>query len=252
MEAMYAQIAAEVMAPTFWSALLAIIMIDLVLGGDNAIVIGLAARNVPKHLQRKVILWGTFGAVIVRVVLTTMVVWLLKIPVFMLIGGAVLVWIAYKLVAQGSGEEGGGHNITAAASMRGAIQTIVIADAAMGIDNVLAVGGAAHGSVVLVVLGLAISIPIIVWGSTVILKLVDRFPIIIEIGASVLAWTAASMITKEPLLKEFFAANTVVKVAVYVIVFAIVLFPWIMRTLRPKVANDSESEPVSRSISGPD
>lgn len=251
MEAIYASIVAEVMAPTFWSALLAIIMIDLVLGGDNAIVIGLAARNVPKHLQKKVILWGTFGAVIVRVVLTTMVVWLLKIPVFMLVGGSVLVWIAYKLVAQGD-EQGGGHSITAAASMRGAIQTIVIADAAMGIDNVLAVGGAAHGSIVLVVLGLAISIPIIVWGSTVILKLVDRFPIIIEIGASVLAWTAASMITKEPLLKAFFAANTVATIAVYVIVFAIVLFPWIMRTLRPKAANDSESEPVSRSISGPD
>ena len=242
MEALLAPILGELTTPTFWSALLAIVMIDLVLGGDNAIVIGLAARNVPKHLQNRVIMWGMFGAIIVRVVLTSAVVWLLKIPVFMLAGGLVLVWIAYKLVAEGDGGENeGGPNIAAKVSVRGAVQTIIIADMAMGIDNVLAVGGAAQGSVILVGLGLAISIPIIVWGSTVVLKLVDRFPIIIEIGASVLAWTAASMISSEPLIKDYVAANPVIKIALFVLCFVVVLFPWLRRTLTKKPVEVTES-----------
>ena len=177
----------EFLSPAWWSALMAIILIDLVLAGDNAIVIALAARNLPKHLQRKAIIWGTVGAIGVRTVMTLIVVWLLKIPGLMLVGGLGLLWIAYKLIAdQGGGEDEHGP---AASTFWGAMKTIVIADALMGIDNVLGVAGAAHGAMDLVVIGLLISVPIVVFGSTMVLKLVDRFPIIIYLGAAVLAGT---------------------------------------------------------------
>jgi len=188
----------------FLSALLAIVVIDLVLAGDNAIVIALAARNLPPQMQKKAIVWGTIGAVVVRSAMTIGVVWLLKIPGLMLVGGVALVWIAYKLLAdEGDGEEHG----TAATTLFGAMKTIIIADAVMGIDNVLAVAGAAHGSFLLVVLGLLISIPIVVWGSSLVLKLMARFPSVIYVGAGVLALTAGKMIVREPLVKAFFAAN---------------------------------------------
>ncbi|WP_059170698.1 TerC family protein [Bacillus sp. FJAT-27445] len=190
----------EFFSMEFLSALMAIVMIDLVLAGDNAIVIGLAARNLPKNQQTKVILWGTAGAIIIRSLATLIVVWLLKIPGLLLIGGVLLVWIAVKLLVDEKG-----HDVKAGDSFWAAIRTIIIADALMGLDNVLAVAGAAHGNFVLVVLGLLISIPIVVWGSTLILKWVDRFPIIITIGAAVLAWTASKMIVSEPFLNEFFA-----------------------------------------------
>ena len=143
----------ELFSLAWFQALLAIIAIDLVLAGDNAIVIGLAARNLPPHLQKKAIFWGAVGAVLVRAVLTMGVVWLLKIPGFLLAGGVALIWIAYQLVA----DEGGDHdNIQGGTTFRQAIQTIVVADAIMGVDNVLAVAGAAHGSFVLVVIGLLV------------------------------------------------------------------------------------------------
>ena len=189
------------MSTAWWSALLAIILIDLVLAGDNAIVIALAARNLPKHLQRKAIIWGTVGAIAVRSLMTLVVVWLLKIPGLMLVGGLGLLWIAYRLLVDTGGHEehGAGAN-----TFWGAMKTIIIADALMGVDNVLGVAGAAHGSMDLVVLGLLISVPIVVFGSTMVLKLVDRFPVIIQLGAAVLAFTAAKMITGEPLLDGVF------------------------------------------------
>ena len=191
----------ELFSLAWFQALLAIIAIDLVLAGDNAIVIGLAARNLPPHLQKKAIFWGAVGAVLVRAVLTMGVVWLLKIPGFLLAGGVALIWIAYQLVA----DEGGDHdNIQGGTTFRQAIQTIVVADAIRGVDNVLAVAGAAHGSFVLVVIGLLVSIPIVMWGSTLILKWVERFPQIIVAGAGILGWTAAKMIMSEPLIKQFF------------------------------------------------
>jgi YjbE family integral membrane protein len=187
----------ELFSTPWWSALLAIILIDLVLAGDNAIVIALAARNLPPHLQKKAIAWGTVGAIAVRSVMTVGVVWLLKIPGLMLVGGLGLLWIAYKLLADQGGKE---HDGPVASTFWGAMKTIVIADALMGVDNVLGVAGAAQGSFDLVVIGLLISIPIVVFGSTMVLKLVERFPIIINIGAAVLAFTAAKMIVSEPLL----------------------------------------------------
>lgn len=196
----------ELFSPEFFAALLSIIVIDLVLAGDNAIVIGMAARNLPKHLQKKVILWGTAGAIIIRAAATLVVVWLLKIPFLLLIGGLLLVWIAYKLLVEEKK-----HDVTPAQNLFGAIRTIVIADIVMGLDNVLAIAGASHGSFTLVVLGLLISVPIIVWGSTIILKFIERFPIIIYIGAAVLAFTAAKMIVKEPILSAFFVDNPVLR-----------------------------------------
>ncbi|BDT77588.1 hypothetical protein PKF023_13910 [Polynucleobacter yangtzensis] len=190
----------ELFSPEFFSALLAIVVIDLVLAGDNAIVIAMAARNLPAHLQKKAIVWGAVGAIAVRSAMTLVVVYLLKIPGLMLIGGLLLVWIAYKLLTPAKDEDGGHNN--ASTSFWGAMKTIVIADAVMGLDNVLAVAGASHGSYILVVLGLLISIPIVIWGSTQILKLVERYPSITYIGAGVLAWTAAKMMISEPMVKE--------------------------------------------------
>ncbi len=185
----------------WWSALLAIILIDLVLAGDNAIVIALAARSLPPHLQKKAIMWGTVGAIAVRSAMTVAVVWLLQIPGLMLIGGLGLLWIAYKLLADKSEDE---HTGPVASTFWGAMKTIVIADALMGIDNVLGVAGAAQGSFALVVIGLLVSIPIVVFGSTLVLKLVERFPIIIKLGAAVLAFTAAKMIVSEQLLDSVY------------------------------------------------
>lgn len=190
----------ELFSPEFFSALVAIIIIDLVLAGDNAIVIALAARSLPPELRKKAVIWGTVGAIAVRTAMTLIVVWLLKIPGLMLIGGALLVWIAYKLLADNNN---GGHEVSAANGFWGAMKTIVIADAVMGLDNVLAVAGAAHGSFALVVIGLLISIPIVIWGSQLILKYVERFPVIVYIGGFVLAWTAAKMMISEPLVKAY-------------------------------------------------
>lgn len=193
----------EFFSAEFFSALVAIIIIDLVLAGDNAIVIALAARNLPRHLRTKAIVWGTFGAIAVRTVMTMVVVWLLKIPGLLLVGGLLLVWIAYKLIIDN--ENGDNHELDAASNFWGAMKTIVVADALMGLDNVLAVAGAANGSFLLVVLGLLISIPIVIGGSQIILKFVERYPVIVYIGAGVLAWTSVKMMTSEPMVKEMLA-----------------------------------------------
>jgi len=191
----------ELFSAPWWSALLAIVLIDLVLAGDNAIVIALAARNLPSHLQKKAIVWGTVGAIAVRSVMTVGVVWLLKIPGLMLVGGLGLLWIAFRLLADTSDDE---HSGPVATTFWGAMKVIIVADALMGVDNVLGVAGAAHGSMALVVIGLLVSVPIVVFGSSVVLKLVERFQIIIKLGAGVLAYTAAKMIVGEPLLDPLF------------------------------------------------
>jgi YjbE family integral membrane protein len=209
------------LTPEFWSALAAIIVIDLVLAGDNAIVIALAARNLPKTLQRRAIIWGTVGAVAVRASLTIVVVWLLGIPGLMLAGGILLAWIAYRLLT--GDENGREHDVAAATSFWAAMRTIVVADAVMGLDNVLAVAGAAHGSALLVVLGLLISIPIVVWGSTLILRWIERFPALLYIGGAVLAWTAAKMITDEPLYQEWMEGRPGIRSAIYLVTIGGVL-----------------------------
>jgi len=191
----------DIMSPEFWTALVTIIFIDLVLAGDNAIVIGMAARKLSPEQQKKAIFWGTFGAVAIRIVATILVVELLKIPGLQLVGGLLLIWIAYKLLVSDEGHK----DIKAKDSLWAAVQTIVIADAAMGLDNVIAVAGAANHNTALVIIGLLISVPIVVWGSTLFIKLVNKFPPIVYIGSGVLAYTAGKMITHEPFIHDWFA-----------------------------------------------
>ena len=220
----------EFLSAPWWSALLAIILIDLVLAGDNAIVIALAARNLPDALKRRAIVWGTVGAIVVRAAMTVGVVWLLKIPGLMLVGGLGLVWIAYKLLADPGGNDEHGP---AATTFWGAMRTIVVADALMGIDNVLGVAGAAHGAIDLVIIGLLVSVPIVVFGSSVVLRLVERFPLVIHAGAAVLAFTAAKMIVSEPLLADVFD-EAVLRWATYAAAIAGVLAAgaWASRNMR--------------------
>lgn len=197
-----------------------IIFIDLVLAGDNAIVIALAARNLPQHQQKKAIIWGTVGAIAIRAVATILVVQLLDIPGLLLIGGLVLIWIAYKLLVQEEEHD----NIKPGSNLFSAVRTIIIADAAMGLDNVIAVAGASGGHELLVILGLLISIPIVVWGSTIFIKWINRFPWIIYIGSGVLAWTAAKMITGEQFYIEAFMKDyPIVKYAVILLIIVGVL-----------------------------
>ncbi len=192
------------MTPTdFLSGLSTIVLLDLVLAGDNAIVIALAARKLPASLQKKAVFWGSFGAVAVRIALTAVVVWLLELPGLMLAGGLLLLPIAWKLLKQDEAP----HDVATADSFWAALRTIIVADALMGLDNVLAIAGASRGNLLLVVLGLAISVPLVVWGSTLILKLIGRFPVIVYFGAGAIAWTAARMIAHDHLLHDLFAAR---------------------------------------------
>ena len=227
------------METEFWTALLAIIMIDLVLAGDNAILIGLAARKLPKEQQKKVILWGAIGAIVIRVIATLLVVYLLKIPGLHLIGGILLIWIAYKLLVE---EEE--HEVTAADSLWGAVKTIIIADALMGLDNVLAVAGASHGNMWLVTIGLLVSIPVVMWGSTLILKLIERYPVIVMIGAGILAWTASKMVVGEPFMSGYFA-NPFVKYGFEIVVVAAVLLAGASK--QRKMAKEKQDMPLDKS-----
>jgi YjbE family integral membrane protein len=204
----------------FLAALASIVVIDLVLAGDNAIVIAMAARSLPARLQKQAIIGGTFGAIVVRSLMTLSVVWLLKVPGLLLAGGAALIWIAYHLLAD---EEDAGAHRPAATSLWTAIRTIVVADAVMGLDNVLGVAGASHGSPLLVVLGLVISIPLVASGSGLVLRLIERFPAIAYLGAAVLAYTAARMVVAEPLSKAFFADHPVIGSLVYALIFGTVV-----------------------------
>ncbi len=189
----------------FWSGLGSIVLIDLVLAGDNAIVIALAARSLPKHHQFRAIFWGTLGAIAVRVAMVAGILWLLQLPGLMLVGGVVLIPIAWRLLHQNGGPDPRlRHRVTGFWS---AIGTIMLADALMGLDNVLAIAGASDGHLGLVALGLLISVPLVVWGSTLLLKVIDRHPVIIYVGAAAIAWTAARMLTGDDLAKAWFDAH---------------------------------------------
>ncbi len=190
--------------PDFISGLLAIILLDLVLAGDNAIVIAMAASRLPKEFQLKAVFWGTFGAIAVRFGLTAVVVYLLKLPGLLLLGGLLLLPIAWNLLRHRSSDD---PKIRAAHTFWQALRTIIIADALMGMDNVLAIAGASKGHLGLVIIGLLITVPLIVWGSTLILKLIDRFPVIIYIGAGAIAWTSARMISSDRLVDAWFDSN---------------------------------------------
>jgi len=208
----------------FFAALFAIIVINVVLSGDNAIVIALAARKLPKPLRSRAIIGGTAAAIALRVAATLFVVWLLGLPGLHLAGGIMLMWIAYQLVA--SDESSGAYaepSTQATSGIWSAIRTIIVADAVMSLDNMLGVAGAAEGNFVLVVLGLLISIPIMVLGSNVILRLVDRYSFVIYLGAAVLAWTAAKMLIDEPWLEDVVTTGGWVPWAIQALVVAGVL-----------------------------
>lgn len=220
----------------FLSGLLAIILLDLVLAGDNAIVIAMAASRLPAALQKKAVFWGTFGAVAARFALTAVVVYLLKVPGLMLIGGLLLLPIAWKLLRHDAGAD---HAISVRDTFWSALRTIIVADALMGMDNVLAIAGASSGRLGLVILGLLISIPLVVWGSTLILKLIGRFPIIMYVGAGAIAFTAGRMITHDHWLGSWLDLASWVKYSVdAVLVVGICGGGWVMqrrRSSRPPV-----------------
>ncbi|MDA8229188.1 MAG: TerC family protein [Desulfitobacterium hafniense] len=175
----------------FFAALLSIIVVNIVLSGDNAVVIALASRKLPEHQQKKAIFWGSFAAIGLRIILTTAAVVLLKLPYVQVIGGILLLPIAVKLLISEEGESG----LKEADSLREAIQTIVVADLLMSLDNVLAVAGVAKGNVTLLIIGLAISIPLIIFGSQLIMFLMQKFKFIVYLGAGLLGYTAGEMIT---------------------------------------------------------
>jgi YjbE family integral membrane protein len=180
--------------PEFWARVLGIIVIDLTLAGDNALVIALAVRTLPKRQQFWGRIWGTAGAVGLRLLFITIATILLKIPFLQLVGGLLLLWIALKLVRQQTGAEG---HVRQGSSLRESVWIIIVADAVMSLDNVLAVAAAAHGDLTLVVFGIALSLPIVVWGSGILAALMNRFVWIIWLGGGILGYVAGEMILKE-------------------------------------------------------
>ena len=194
----------EFLTPVFWVGLLQIIAIDLVLSGDNAVVIALECRRLQPEQRKIGIFWGVAGAVSLRVVLTAFAASLLGYPWLKLIGGLLLLWIGVKLLLpDGEGE----HEINPATSVAGAVKTIIVADFVMSVDNVIGVAGAAGDSLVLLGIGLAVSIPVIVWSSQVIMKSMERFPVIVTLGAGLLGWVAGGMIVGDPLLRVWMMAQ---------------------------------------------
>lgn len=193
----------ELQTAAFWIGLWQIILVNVVLSGDNAVVIALAARSLPPHQQGKAVFWGAGAAVVMRIVLTIIAVEMLKWPWLKLIGAVLLLWIAIKLLVP----EDGGDDVESSDNLWAAIKTILIADLVMSLDNVIGVAAAAKGSLTLLVLGLAISIPLVIFGATVLMKLMHRFPVIITIGAGLLGWVAGEMASTDPVIKAWVDAS---------------------------------------------
>ncbi|SFE19653.1 TerC family protein [Nitrosomonas sp. Nm166] len=187
-------------SPQFWIAVVQIIAIDIVLGGDNAVVIALACRRLPEQQRKLGIFWGVFGAIALRVVMIFFALSLLTIPYLKIVGAALLIWIGIKLLQP---ESEGDHEINASTTLLGAIKTIIVADAVMSLDNVIAIAGAAKDEIGLVIFGLVISVPIIVWGSQLVMKIMDRYPVTIAIGAGLLGWIAGDMVVSDVVTKEW-------------------------------------------------
>ena len=177
--------------PGIWLAILQIIAIDILLGGDNAVVIALACRKLPEAQRNRAILGGAMGAILLRIAMIFFALQLLELPYLKLVGAALLLWVGVKLLIPE--QEDAHDNLTASPQLFGAIKTIIVADAVMSLDNVVAVAGASGGSLELVIFGIVISIPIIIWGSKLVLHFMDRFPVVITLGAALLGWIAGSM-----------------------------------------------------------
>jgi YjbE family integral membrane protein len=188
-------------SPEFWIALSQIVLINIVLSGDNAVVIALACRSLPPHQQKKAIVFGSVGAIVLRVVLTFFAVMLLDLPYLKLIGAAALLWIGVGLLKSDDGEE----NLEGHSNLAAAIKTIVVADLVMSLDNVIGVAAAAKGNVMLLIVGLIISIPLIIFGSAILLRIMGRFPVIITLGAGLLGWVAGEMALSDPAISVWSA-----------------------------------------------
>lgn len=191
--------------PQFWVGLGQILIADILLSGDNAVVIALAARSLPEHQRRWAVLGGSFGAVALRVIFAVFITWLMSIPFLKAIGGLLLLWIGAKLMVPEEGHGEGG--IKAQGSLWGAMRTIIMADAVMSLDNVIAIAAAAKGDMTLLVLGLLISIPLVVFGSVMFLKLLDRYPIIVVMGAALLGWIAGQVIVSDAIVDQWIGAH---------------------------------------------
>jgi YjbE family integral membrane protein len=217
-----------------------IIMIDMLLGGDNAVVIALACRNLHPNQRRKGIMWGTAGAIILRVALVAFAVTLLQIPFLKFTGGILLLWIGYKLMVQS--EDDGGHELEASDKLWAAVKTIIVADIAMSVDNVIAIAGAAgqveaaHHQFGYIVFGLLVSIPLIVGGSQIVLYLIDRFPWIVTMGAGLLGWIAGGMIFSDPGLIKHLGAGieNYATIAGIVAAVAVMLYGEVMKRQKKK------------------
>ena len=199
----------EFMTATFWLAVGQIIMIDILLGGDNAVVIALACRNLPPKQRTQGIIYGTIGAIVLRVILIAFALALLTVPYLKLVGAVLLLWIGVKLLMPEGDDD---HNISSSDKLWSAVKTVIVADLVMSVDNVLAIAGAAQGAgeahqLPLVIFGLLVSIPIIVWGSTFVLKLMERFPFVITLGAMLLGWIAGQMAYTDPAIKDYLPAS---------------------------------------------
>jgi len=226
----------EFLTTLSWAAVFQIILIDILLGGDNAVVIALACRNLPKHQRMRGIMWGTAGAIVLRVILIAFALTLLNIPFLKLVGGALLLWIGVKLLLDEDEE----HNVQGGSTMLAAIKTIIIADFIMSLDNIIAIAAAAQNAdpdhqLGLVIFGLLVSVPIIVWGSTLVLKLIDRFPIVVTLGSALLGWIAGAMlITDHILIETFGEPSSMVKRTVEAVgaVLVVALGKWIARRKR--------------------
>lgn len=223
--------------PEFWIALSQIILINIVLSGDNAVVIAMASRSLPPAQQRKAILFGSVGAIVLRVVLTFFAVYLLTLPYLKLVGAALLLWIGIGLMYS----EDDGENLAGHSSLAAAIKTIVVADLVMSLDNVIGVAAAAKGNVALLVFGLVISIPLIIFGSTLILKLMGRFPVIITLGAGLLGWVAGEMAMTDPAIAGWAANQHALHNAVPALgaVFVVAVGKWLTSRQQPATANQA-------------
>jgi YjbE family integral membrane protein len=210
--------------PQFWLAGLEIIVINILLSGDNAVVIALACRNLPPHQRRWGVFWGAVGAIVLRIILTFFAVSLLQLPYLKLIGGVLLVWIGIKLIAEEDAEEG--HDVQASDKMFSAIRTVVVADLVMSIDNVLGVAAAARGSLLLLIFGLALSVPLVIGGAQLIMRLIERFPILIVAGGGLLGFVAGELMIDDSAIADWVHAHAAwLKWAAPVIGIALVVGP---------------------------
>ena len=194
----------ELWSPPFWVAAFEIIVVNILLSGDNAVVIALACRNLPPNQKKWGIFWGAAGAIVLRIVLTFFALQMLQWQFLKIIGGVLLVWIGVKLIAE---DDGDGEEIESSNKLTSAIKTVIIADLVMSLDNVLGVAAAAKGSLVLLIFGLVVSIPLVILGSQLILKLIERFPIIVVAGGGLLGWIAGEMIVTDTAIAAWVDAN---------------------------------------------